>query len=458
MRTKTILGAVIFFSAAACGGGEEPAKTGGTTTTGTAQAKDKDKVPALKLGHYSSPDGSVGLVLDRTSDKPKIRMDGSKDIVEAFVEDEVRGGDVVARKYRGADTKIILRVDAHGGVELYRNVGTVHLVRDADADALGAATQVGVAAPPSDREVLDKKYAGLTVMKRFPEFKPQDSGNLAKVKEAFSKATKDMWLTFQPGKENYEPIYSPASGHIDNTIHAGAGLGGHPAEDGWEKNSQLAKFGAVVRGATIAPEQSMQLRTQSHVESGTTFLSNSNTNIRMYDLKATKKPLAAGTPGLLWETDDGLVFVTVDGGRYRVVHYQDAPFVEGVAAPSSWPPPLQHSLLDRDSLDYLVKGNASQTKAATELDAIEKRYQECSDKTWNASKDQFKGITTADLQWHTKAARGGVLAEKIVTQVDKACGKEVAAYEKALVGAIEARNKERTALYEDSKATAAKAR
>ena len=98
MRTHTLVATILL--TAACGGGDvnPPAKTGGTTTTDT-KANAANKVPTMKLGHYSSRDGSVGLVLDRTGEKPKIRMDGSQDIVELFVEDEIRSGSVVGRKY-----------------------------------------------------------------------------------------------------------------------------------------------------------------------------------------------------------------------------------------------------------------------------------------------------------------------------------------------------------------------
>src|SRR5687767_5890747 len=44
--------------------------------------------PKLRLGHYSSPDGAVGFVLDRTGPKPKIRIDRTTDIVELEPETE----------------------------------------------------------------------------------------------------------------------------------------------------------------------------------------------------------------------------------------------------------------------------------------------------------------------------------------------------------------------------------
>lgn len=452
MRTQTLVAAIVWTTA--CGGGEAvpPPNNSGSTTAGTA-AKADNKVPNMKLGHYSSRDGSIGLVLDRTGDKPKVKIDGSQDITEVFVEDELRSGTVVGRKYRGPDSKLILLVSSDGDIEFLQQRGTARLVRDADADALGAPTKIGVAAPPSARDVLDEKLAALTVQKHFPELKPQDSGNLAKVKEVFAKAPKEMFLSFNPGKENDSPTYDPASGHIDDTIHAGSRLGGHPADEGWAKGSVLAKFGMVARGATVSSDDSLRFRS-SGVSSGTSFLSNSNTNIKTYDLTSMQKPLAAKTPGVLWEMEDGLVFVTLDGGRYRLVHYQESPFTEGLGPVAEWPAPLQHTVLDRNALGTFVKGNAWQTKAPEALDAIEKRYRECSDKQWTASKDEFKNIGTADLQWHTKSARGAQLAEKIVTKVDKACGKEVVAYEKTLIEAIEARNKERQALHETAKARA----
>src|SRR6185436_4775782 len=88
----------------ACGG---EAATSAPPASATSEAATKgpvdDKQPAFRLGHYSSPDGFVALVLDRTGDKPKLRVDRSADIVELFVEDALDKGDLVGHWMNGPD-------------------------------------------------------------------------------------------------------------------------------------------------------------------------------------------------------------------------------------------------------------------------------------------------------------------------------------------------------------------
>src|SRR6185369_7458868 len=47
----------------------------------------------LKVAHYATGDGVVGLVFDRTGDKPKLRVDGEQDVLELTVEEERNGMD-----------------------------------------------------------------------------------------------------------------------------------------------------------------------------------------------------------------------------------------------------------------------------------------------------------------------------------------------------------------------------
>jgi hypothetical protein len=48
----------------------------------------------LTVGHYSTPDGLKGLVLDRTGGVFKVRIDGEKEIIELTAEEDRHSGEL----------------------------------------------------------------------------------------------------------------------------------------------------------------------------------------------------------------------------------------------------------------------------------------------------------------------------------------------------------------------------
>jgi hypothetical protein len=139
-RSTILFSCVLFVSACAAREGSPTA----TTAAGTAKADDAgDRTPALRLGHYSTGDGLHGLVIDRSGERPKIRIDGESAIIELTA----RPGDTSnTQKLVDPTGMARLVIDQHGGV-VWLDHGK-DVFRDGDAPALGIATLAGEPPPP----------------------------------------------------------------------------------------------------------------------------------------------------------------------------------------------------------------------------------------------------------------------------------------------------------------------
>jgi hypothetical protein len=84
----------------------------------------------LRLGHYSSIDGAIGFVLDRTADKPLARYDGERRVIELAVRDAPLG----AVELVGPGGRLFARVAASGGLVVFhaRKPNGTQARRDAD--------------------------------------------------------------------------------------------------------------------------------------------------------------------------------------------------------------------------------------------------------------------------------------------------------------------------------------
>jgi hypothetical protein len=285
--------------------------------------------------------------------------------------------------------------------------------------------------------VLAEELEAISVVKRMPQFKPEHAGNLAKVADALASAGKEMFVTYAAPDPD-AARWAPAPSVIGGTDHAGASFSPYPGDTPWDKaRGGLLQHGGVLEGVS---------RFQ-----GATRL----------DLRAAKgfpPPLAKGTPGLVWEMDSTrAVLVTLDGGRYFVsvthdVMEKGAPLVKGVQAPSAWPPPLQHALVDATVVSYLAKADSVPKPAAEELDALDDQWRACARKAWDSSKKDFDAIKTGPGDAMAKTTRMEQLAKRWEEKIQKQCGAAVTKTEKALVAFIEGRNKERLALFEKAKA------
>lgn len=112
------------------------AQASATTTTTTNDAKSDEETPKLRLGHYSSPDGLFGFVLDRTATPPRAKIDGKPAVLELAVRRD--GSERV--QLLSAKGELMLLVDKWGSVSMISGANPVRLRRDADARALADVT------------------------------------------------------------------------------------------------------------------------------------------------------------------------------------------------------------------------------------------------------------------------------------------------------------------------------
>src|SRR5262249_8440758 len=142
--------------------------------------------------------------------------------------------------------------------------------------------------------------------------------------------------------------WAPASSLYGGVNHVGSGevLIQATSEDAWDRKAPgIKKYGVAMK-----PHPDFD----------------SPSRIRLASLKGWPAPLAANTPGLVWDVQDGssVVLVTVDGGRYEIHHWPSdfdkvGPLVDsGAGSPTAWPAPLQHSLVDVGVVSTLGKVGA----------------------------------------------------------------------------------------------------
>jgi hypothetical protein len=427
-----------------------------TAADDTAKTGDAPKVPASQLGHYASPDGFVGFVFDRTGDKPKMQMDKSNDIVELFLEDARDRGDKVGTWLNGPDGKHWLFLGENGGFAYIKpesrgNVDLRHIDsfavsmgRDGDAKPLGAPTQKGIATPPPEKTEFDKageKLTAMSVVKRWPSFKPEDSGNLAKIEELLKSldAAALVRISAQGSEKGHWAPASQYYGGAQNSL--GGRVEGYPLDDAWDKNAKgIAKHGGALR-ARIAFGEPSRLRTAT--------------------LKGWPVKLAVGTPGVVWMVDGTrVVFVSLDGGRYELElsnhpDKEGMPVEMGAGSPASWPAPIQHALIDVESIRGFAKGGAVPDKTGKDIEALDDGWWSCVNKAWDEGRKESDKIEASQDGADKKRGKLSSIPKRYEEKAAKDCEPAKKKLEEGLLGFIEARIKERTALYDKAKARAA---
>ncbi len=89
--------------------------------------------PKLRLGHYSSRDGSFGLVLDRTGATPRAMIDGTTEVVDFAI----RRQSDVSFAMIGLDDVVVIDVSQYGRLTAFTHTRRdIALYRDADAKPL----------------------------------------------------------------------------------------------------------------------------------------------------------------------------------------------------------------------------------------------------------------------------------------------------------------------------------
>ncbi|MFO0678010.1 MAG: hypothetical protein U0169_15855 [Polyangiaceae bacterium] len=447
MRTGTATLVVSTLVLAACGGAPE---AGSTKTPDTASSAAATPAAMSKLGHFSTADGMIHLVIDRTGDKAKIQMDGSPDVVE-LTQEEVRarqGGELLGYAFLKPDGTRALFIGTGGNLllvkgETDKRMGDeLPLVRDADAKPLGVATIKG--APPgpkapekSKSDVEAEALASVSVVKRFPKFKPEDSGDLAKVAEAFELATADMMMhATEDGGAWYAPVGLPdGKGGLGFVREKDLRQG--PASEG-EKKAPLAKFNAWLR-----PDYEFGDWTHDVVKSS--WLA-----IYQFDFKQ----LQPKTTVLVWNVDGSDVFVvTPDGSRYwdsPMANGEKPTFAKGMTPVAEWPAPLRNNLLFREHVIELGKRGLVDKKAADEFESIHAKWGECAKKTFVGAQKELEGNLTNSPHPSAGSAKNDLVRRKYNEKAVQACGAKRA--EKLLVEMLAKREKDQRALFEKTKA------
>jgi hypothetical protein len=399
--------------------GKDPAQT---TTPGqtTTEPGGKPTTPAqLELSHFRTADGMIGFTLDRSGTPIKLQVDGEKDVFELTQQERrTDGGELLGYVLVDPTNTPRVLIGKDGSITYLRGKDELPATADEAAAPLGKPT---VAGPPVEKPAAPPAYAkvaaelqAISVRGRFSEFEAKDSADLAKVKAAIAKADASMFVHYvKPGEGGWvaraETVPSSLSGFAYG--------GGDFATDADEakRYKALAKHGAQLIGVS-SPERDI----------GNHIL------VRRSD---DRDQLADKTPGLIWEVEDSaVVFVTLDGGRYRLDVNQPAKLVAPGAGPESgWPAPLQDTYADITVISSLVKAGAHPQASVDELEAIDAEWNACVAKGWKPTR------TARDVNYPAQAVK-----------IHKGCRKSMQKLETALVKLIDARSKERKALYAEA--------
>lgn len=441
LGTSVLLSTLAFMSVA-CGGGQTPPPAQPNSTSAkvaTGEKGDGTLRPItqgqLTIAHYATGDGVLGLVLDRSGARPKVRIDGEKDITELTMEEDRFAGERRGWYLKAPDGKNVLYLSKGGGLKIFRGRDELHLNSDKPAEALPAATIAGEYKRPKSAYDLEvEALTPLSLLARSPAFKPEDSGNLAKVTEALATVTPDMIVHVTDlGAKHVR--WAPASELIGNT-HQGLGgtVGTGPTDEKWDKTKPgIAQFGGVLQ-----PMRS---------EFG------SPNRLRMYTLAGFTSDLAPGTPGILWQVDGGtLVLVTLDGGRYQL-SVSDGKVIEpGLTPQAKWPAPLQHALIDVDGIRGLAKGNAVAAQVGKDIEDADDAWWSCMNDQWKKAKTELDKVEASQASANEKWGKLGGIQKSAELAAPKTCEPKKKALDAALTRFIEGRNTERLALFEKAKA------
>ena len=416
--TRSLKAAAIAVLLAACGG----APPSPTATPTDARQTDAQR----DVAHFRTADGLYGFVLDRTATTAKIQIDGETAIVE-LTQKEQRSDSGELLGYRLVDPTNTdrLAISLGGSITYLRGKDRLPVTSDKPATPLGAATLSGPPVEkPRDPAAYEKLAAALetiSVRKKMPELKPEDSANLAKIEAAFAKADASMFVRYK------KPGPNGSVGRAEAVPSSFAGFGYSPGDFGTDDDEANRHKLALKHGMKLI---GMSLPESDHAN---------HILVRRSD---KRDELADKTPGLIWEIDGSrAVFITFDGARYIVDLSQTSadmvPIERGAGPEAGWPAPLQDTFADITYVSSLVKAGAHPQTTVDELEAIDKEWNACVVKGWKPLR------IARDVNVRGEAVK-----------IHKACQKSIDKLETALVKFIDERAALRKALHEKAVARA----
>jgi hypothetical protein len=430
----------------ACGGNEPQAQSAATASAVAPNAPLADAIglsAATPVAQWKSGDGLVGLVFDRSGAVPKVKVDGDKDIIQLTAEEVRRSGNLEGTAYKNPKNERMLFISTSGGMEFYRGRDTFRLGPIAKAEALGNPTIAGIAKVElQPNEVLGAKLAAISVRTKMPAFTANDASIPEKVADALSKVDASMIVSYVAKTETatFDELPSGVSG---------VGYGGVAYKSDVKFDAKtgkgLAKFGGIVKGFSEYKSQGNHMVVQT--------------------LDGYPVALANGTPGVVWEVNEHateVIFVTLDGGRYRVdtssstVTDKGAPLAFGIPAAAAWPAPVQHAWASASEITGLAKVGGAAKSVADEVVAADDAWNTCAQGEWKKAKPEIEKLGMTDMNFMARDARFMKLNETWQERVRKTCKPHTDRLDKAVTSFVEERVKLRTAMFEKAKAKFAK--
>ncbi len=286
--------AVLSVALPACGT-TGPAVREQTPETWATRVEEAFRSP-LQLGHFTTADGGIGLILDRTSEPPRVKFDSSDDIFELTAEDD-REGIFKGIYYLSAEGKKLIFAAKDGRLALWPTGDNRPLVRDGDAKPLPDATVRGrYQVAPSVWERSLTALEPVSVLRRYPTIKDDDASRLDIVGQVLVEAPDDMWFVVEhPESLTHTPLRSSAPA-LERLQPVDSRVGESLV---WKADATgLASFGVVI---TAKP---------GIWGAG---------GLSAFRLMGYPTALQVGTPGVVWTTLGGtIVFVAADGSRHEV--------------------------------------------------------------------------------------------------------------------------------------------
>jgi hypothetical protein len=393
----------------------------------------------LQLGHYTTADGTIGLVLDRSNSVPRVQFDGSHEIVE-LTPLEVRGHGGTAGPLKGVAYltpagKRLLFVTKEGVLSLWPDGDDRPLVRDADATALPAPNVRGRwAREVSESERFVATLAPFTARAREPKLTSNDAGKLDVVERVLSETPPEaLFVVERPEAFNHEPCVTPSV----QFLSVAEGLPWTPSDAG------LARF-----GVTIAAKTGIH---------GAGWLEPQR-------LEGFPNAPKRGAVGVVWEVDgrDVLVFVAANGERFKVAMrrapWQDTyepPLRREAPHPDGWPAELGALPLARESLlDAMVESDLS-----IRLRKADTAWTECAQRVLEgAGADQVAFAKADELPRQLRERTRAELDARWKSRIGEKCFAVIATYEAAYREVLERRSQHLVTLYQRVRQAHAKKR